>query len=227
MAIIQKYGHFFLMRIGFDISQTGRDKAGCGHYAASLLQAMLPLAPEHEFRLYPHFGPAIWDEKLFALWKAGENERIRLQRLAGDKKELADFWKKAPSLRSHTLDTPDVIHANSYFCPPPLPGCKLVSTLYDLSFVDHPEWTTPENWWNCLSGILDAAFFADQIVAISAYSRRRFLEFFPFFPANRIHIPPPARRMAKAEGDSPSPKICRDLLSGAFWLGVGTLEPRK
>ena len=49
------------MHIGFDISQTGSSKAGCGYFAHALIKAMLELAPEHRYALYPSFGDFYFD----------------------------------------------------------------------------------------------------------------------------------------------------------------------
>ena len=49
------------MHIGFDISQTGTNKAGCGYFADALLKAMLQLAPEHRYSLFPSFGDFYFD----------------------------------------------------------------------------------------------------------------------------------------------------------------------
>ena len=51
------------MKIGFDISQTGNKKAGCGYFADSLIQALVPRYTENEYILYPHFGTSFWDPK--------------------------------------------------------------------------------------------------------------------------------------------------------------------
>lgn len=221
------------MRIGFDISQTGHGKAGCGHYAASLLQALLALDQTNEYLLYPRFGPAIRDSRPAFVPAESDNQRVRLLEPAKNRADLLDFWRKPAPKRDAGLGDPDVLHANSYFCPAPPTRAKLVYTLYDLSFVDHPEWTTPENWWNCLSGVMDAAFFADQIVTISDYSRQRFLDVFPFFPAQRIHLAPAASRLTREDISASAPPSGPNLAPGTFgtpgtfWLAVGTLEPRK
>ena len=44
------------MHIGFDISQTGSGKAGCGFFAHAMIRSMLELAPEHHYSLFPSFG---------------------------------------------------------------------------------------------------------------------------------------------------------------------------
>jgi hypothetical protein len=50
--------------IGFDVSQTGVGKAGCGFYAQGLIKAMLELAPEHRYSIFPSFGDFYFDARL-------------------------------------------------------------------------------------------------------------------------------------------------------------------
>jgi hypothetical protein len=49
------------MRIGFDVSQTGRLKAGCGYFADSLIRHLAEVDSENTYILYPAFGDAYWD----------------------------------------------------------------------------------------------------------------------------------------------------------------------
>ena len=44
------------MKIGFDISQTGSEKAGCGFFADSLIRHLAEIDRENEYILYPTFG---------------------------------------------------------------------------------------------------------------------------------------------------------------------------
>ena len=46
-----------------------------------------------------------------------------------------------------------------------------VYTLFDLSFLEHPEYTTKENYENCFSNVFEAACYADTFVAISEYTK--------------------------------------------------------
>ena len=41
------------MRIGFDVSQTGVNKAGCGYFADSLVRELVEIDPHDEFVLVP------------------------------------------------------------------------------------------------------------------------------------------------------------------------------
>ena len=44
------------LKIAFDVSQTGRRKAGCGFYAAALIDGLLESASDEEFTLLTSFG---------------------------------------------------------------------------------------------------------------------------------------------------------------------------
>ena len=62
------------MKIGFDISQTGTQKAGCGYFADSLIRHLAEIDLENNYILYPTFGDSFWDPD----WPSGTC-RIRQQ----------------------------------------------------------------------------------------------------------------------------------------------------
>jgi glycosyltransferase involved in cell wall biosynthesis len=124
------------------------------------------------------------------------------------------------------LGNPDILHANNFFCPRGLRQARLVYTLYDLSFLVHPEWTTEQNRTACFQGVYDASLHADLILSISQYSRDHFLEVFPHYPPERLQVVYPASRFSGTEG-GPRPETLPSLAKGRFWLNVGVLEPRK
>ena len=216
------------MRIGFDVSQTGKDKAGCGYFADSLIRALYQVGPEHEYLLYASFGPYYWDAKAPnpALLRLGEKVRLYLRHSDFESAEF--FWRNPPAEAwDEPLGEPDLIHANNFFVPYPLHRTRLIYTLYDLSFLHHPEWHTNANWVTTfLGGVYYASLFADGIVAISEYSRQDFLHMFPYFPPERIWAVPLASRFP-LQSEKPRPPRSIDLRPGRFWLAVGTLEPRK
>ena len=49
------------MKIGFDVSQTGMG-AGCGFFAYAMICAMLKIAPEHSYVLFPTFGDFFFEK---------------------------------------------------------------------------------------------------------------------------------------------------------------------
>jgi glycosyltransferase involved in cell wall biosynthesis len=214
------------MKIGFDISQTGREKAGCGFFAESLIRHLAEIDLENEYTLYPTFGDHYWDPH----WARStcRIDQPNFKRAPGRKTREAarDFWSNPPDSLEEHLGSPDIVHSNNFFCPTGLRKARLVYTLHDLSFLVHPEWTTEENRIACFEGVFNASIFADFIIANSDYTRHHFLETLPHYPADRIRTIYEASRF-KLSTDVPKPKTISFLLRDEFWLSVGILEPRK
>lgn len=214
------------MRIGFDVSQTGASKAGCGYFADSLVQHLSEIDDQNEYLLYPTFGSCYWDPD----WPRSTRQinRPNFERGLGHGTFEAArvFWSSPPPDLETQLGNPDIIHCNNFFCPSGMRQARLVYTLYDLAFLEHPEWTTEENRACCFSGIFNAILFADLIIAISEHTRRNFLEIFPHYPAESLEVVYPASRF-KGPTTLARPEVLAPLQSEAFWLTVSTLEPRK
>jgi glycosyltransferase involved in cell wall biosynthesis len=103
---------------------------------------------------------------------------------------------------------------------------RLVYTLYDLSFMENPDWTTEANRTGCFEGVFQASLNADQILAISHFSKRHFLSCFPHYPEERITVAHLASRFSES-APVRRPTALSHLHPNEFWLCVGTLEPRK
>lgn len=214
------------MRIGFDVSQTGDAKAGCGYFADSLIRHLAELDRENAYLLYPAVGNGFWDPDYRRTTRqiARPNFSRRLESLTHA--ECAELWLRPPPDFEARLGDPDVVHANNYFCPRGLRGARVVYTVYDLVAADHPEYITEENRLTCFNGLFDASIYADLLVAISEHSRRRFLETFPHYPADRVRVVYPGSRF-RAGGTDGTLASVDGLVTDRFWLSVGTLEPRK
>ena len=210
------------MKIGFDISQTGKAKAGCGYVADSLIRQLVACDSGNEYLLYSAFGTRFWDPD------HGKNTR-RLQKsnfthlLDGlSYQESLNLWSESTLIDEERLGKPDVVHANNFSCPS-LTKARVVYTLYDLSFLEYPEFTSEENRWQCFNGVFDATIRADLIIAISEYSRQRFLKVFPHFPSERTRTIYLGNRFEETGVEKP----VSELIPNNFWLSVCTLEPRK
>lgn len=215
------------LKIAFDISQTGRRKAGCGFYAAALLDGLLAADTKDEFTLMTSFGDFFHDPTqalAFPYVKKGVHYGPRHL----SRKDAQRFWQNKDK-GGRWLEQFDVVHANNFWCPPwPLPG-KLIYTLYDMSFIDHPEWTTEKNRKGCHAGVERAAEFADQFVAISEATKRAFLHHFPRVNPEKVHVIYPASRFGQP-GFIPKPKQPKQRFfksGNPFLLSTGTIEPRK
>ena len=69
------------VKIGFDVSQTGSGKAGCGFFADSLIRQLTASDETNEYLLYPTFGGHFWDPD----WKIStfNVNRPRVRRVEG------------------------------------------------------------------------------------------------------------------------------------------------
>ena len=214
------------MKIGFDISQTGNAKAGCGFFAENLISHLAAIDSHNQYTLYKTFGDHYWDDnykQTYAIAKSNFQYGLHHTNPAAAK----HFWQKPPANYDESLGSIDILHANNFFCPAKLNKGKLIYTLYDLSFVEYPDCTTEHNRIACFDGVLKASLNADWIIAISEYTKQHFLTLFPHYPAERVTVIYPASRYTKQNAAlKPTPKL-QALQPAHFWLSVGTLEPRK
>jgi glycosyltransferase involved in cell wall biosynthesis len=215
------------MRIGFDVSQTGPHKAGCGFYAASLIEGLLSSRSDNQFTLLTSFGDFYHDPSMAInfphLGKGVSYGPRHLQR-----NEAEAFWQNRVQA-SQLLNNFNVVHANNFWCPPWPLNKPLIYTLYDMSFCEHPEWTTETNRIGCFTGVLNAALRADWFVAISAASKQSFLRHFPHVNPDRVRVIYPASRFGQPgfnqHPNQPKSQIFNEGLP--YFLSVGTIEPRK
>ncbi len=212
------------MHIGFDISQTGSGKAGCGYFAHALIKAMLELAPEHRYSLFPSFGDFYFDA-LMPIQNpySGRDTHYGPRHLS--RETARKYW--AGNEVETSRGNPDVIHANNFWCPTQLATCRLIYTFYDMGFAVEPSWTTETNRVGCFDGVFRSSLAADWVVAISEASKAHYLSVFPHFPEERIRVIYPCSRFADASAEGKRPKALNDVPAGGYWLNVGTVEPRK
>jgi len=213
------------MHIGFDISQTGAGKAGCGFYSHAMIKSMLDLEPEHQYSLFPSFGDFYFDP-LMPLRNPYAGSKAHYGPRHVSRETARAFWSQQDV--EATLRKPDIIHANNFWCPVQLQSSRLIYTFYDMGFTIDPNWTTEANRVGCFEGVFRSAIAADWVVAISEASRSSYLQTFPHFPQDRVRVIYPCSRFADSSKEGKRPKKLQCATpSGGFWLSVGTIEPRK
>lgn len=207
------------MRIGFDVSQTCSQRAGCGWFADSLARALASGPDTGELLLYHHF-----DSWINACTHEGtriEGDRVAAPLWEIPMEEARTIWENIQRNKSPLPGCPDIVHSNN-FCALPVAPAKLVYTLYDLSFWTHPEYTTEANRLACQAGVLNALKYADGFVFISEFSRYEFERLLPGYLERTLKpscVIYPAARGGEVESPFQVPED--------YWLCVGSLEPRK
>jgi len=217
------------MRIGFDVSQTGADRAGCGVVADNLIRHLPGRRPDDTFILYPTWGDLYWDDHWARDTACPDLPNVRRGFHHTALEAARTFWRRPPADLDAVLGDPDIVHSNNFFCPAGLKRARLVYFLHDLGFLENPDWTTEHNRTGCFDGVFGAGLHADFIVANSEFSRHHFLDTFPHYPAERTAVAHLASRFPAVPAGAPPPPAERlaKLAGGGFWLAVGTIEPRK
>jgi glycosyltransferase involved in cell wall biosynthesis len=216
------------MHIGFDISQTGSGKAGCGYFAHAMIKAMLELAPQQQYSLFPSFGGFYFDMQM-PIWNPYARNNLKIEMHYGPRhmsRETAkNFWTQANV--ETEIGNPEIVHANNFWCPVQLVSSRLIYTLYDLGFMADSRWSTEANRLGCFEGVFKSALVADWVIAISEASRIHYLQTFPNFPEERIRVIYPCSRFTDIFAKGKKPAALKHAIAGKFWLTVGTIEPRK
>jgi glycosyltransferase involved in cell wall biosynthesis len=219
-----------MMTVGLDVSLVAGERAGGGQYAYQLARALARVDRRVSYLLYPVFYYIVHPEYPHAELPEAGNMRVAFQGIR-PRDLMAFFRPDAPAMFKEWLLGPvDVVHSTT-FCVPEfrLRPKALVVTIYDLSFLTHPELHLPANVAHCLAGTRLAVERADAIIAISGHTRRDLVERLGASP-ERIAVTPLAHdpdlvRVTDEEQLAAVRK--RYGLPERFVLFLGALEPRK
>jgi glycosyltransferase involved in cell wall biosynthesis len=189
-----------------------------------MVQAMLELAPQHSYSLYPSFGDFYFDAMMpIRNPYPGKDTQYGPRHLS--RETARQFWT-GDGVEA-ALHTPDIIHSNNFWCPVQLQSSQLIYTFYDMGFAVDPTWTTEANRTGCFDGVFRSAVAADWVLAISEASKAHYLSVFPSFPEDRMRVIYPCSRFEDASLPGKRPKALEGIDAAGFWLNVGTIEPRK
>jgi glycosyltransferase involved in cell wall biosynthesis len=211
------------MKIAIDISLALGESAGVGSYIRGLLEGLAAIDPDNEYVLYsyldlPQSPPPTFPQQ--------PNFSLRMLQLAGEHWER--MWSQADLPPKEALDAVHVLHSPFFNAPKEHHGA-LVVTIHDVSFLLQPQFHTEANRLHCLQGTLNAALYADRIIAVSQQTKKDLIDHFSM-PEERIRVIHEApRKIYSPECDV---EVIRAVLERFgifhnFILFVGSLEPRK
>ncbi|MGD2090141.1 MAG: glycosyltransferase family 1 protein [Candidatus Aminicenantes bacterium] len=217
------------MKIGFDVSQTAEEKAGCGFVADQLIRNLVQVDQQNDYILYPTFYSYRHPEFHKATNPETRNCKVHFRGMTF--REMVKGWRTDMEDRTSWLGNPDIVHSNNYSCTRDH-NARIVYTLYDLTPLVCPEFLFEENRIICFNGLFSAGTYADHCIAISENTKKDFLHFFPHYPENRVTVIPLGTRpgIKRIEDINLKQKVLEKFginNNDEFWFGVGTIEPRK
>ena len=226
------------MKIGMDCSLVLSQMAGIGQYTFNLVKSLIELDQDNRYLLYPVFeynrDYSFYISNLKELQHS--NVKTAYQRLP--KKIIKGLWNKKLSNFNTNLayleqylkfGNVDLIHSTTFYLPKLIRKCSTVLTIYDVSFITHPEHHTSETVENCTKGTREAVNIADAILVISEHTKKDLIEYFNV-PSEKITVTYLGKDK-NYEKINDIHLINRFLkqynLPRNYILFVGSLEPRK
>jgi glycosyltransferase involved in cell wall biosynthesis len=201
------------MRFAVDAHAIGRHLTGNEVYVRSLLGAFAELDRRSEFVAYvSEQGAERWVPERFHVRAVSSNPYKRLG------------WDLARRVRR---DKPDLIHVQ--YTSPLLARVPTVVTVHDVSFIEHPEYFTPNRRSQLRLTVGRSVRRAARIVTVSEFSRDAILRAYDIDPRKIRVIPNAANPEFRVIGRERARKAVIDRLrfTEPFIFSVGDLQPRK
>lgn len=208
------------MRIGIDYTAAVRQRAGIGRYARSLIRALARRDHENDYVLL-----SAGKEPDAEPWPAN----FSLRALPVTDRHLSILWQKLrlPLPVEWLTGRLDLFHSPDFVLPP-VRKARTVLTIHDLSFLRHPECSSPALLEYLMSAVPRSVARADLILADSQSTQHDLIELMGMDPA-RIRVVYPAVDDTFAPSDQANVAAVRARhdIGGPYILSLGTLQPRK
>ncbi|MBZ5574933.1 MAG: glycosyltransferase family 4 protein [Acidobacteriia bacterium] len=202
------------MRFAVDAHAIGRHLTGNEVYIRSLLNSLAAQDPDADLLAYVSS-----DEARRAL-----SSKIRTRRVSTNPFRRLGFDLPAKVLQ----DQPDLLHVQ-YTAPLGCPVPVVVS-VHDVSFLEHPEYFTPERAWQLRCTVGHTVRHAAKILTGSEFSRTAILKAYGDLEEDQVVVVPNAApsEFRVISREAAASAVCdRFSIPGPFLLGVGDLQPRK
>ncbi len=212
------------MIIGVDIRPMSGLKTGIQEYTEQILAYLIPLAPEHTFKLFfSSFRGRAPDRP----WMHAPNVQIVQYRIPNNFLFFMGSMFGYPFI-DDLIGGADVFFSPHFFLAPLSKACRRVTTFHDLSYLRFPEFFTwRKRWWHTIE--MDPARqarFSNQIIAVSESTKTDLADCYQIDPAN-IAVVHSGTVAARPENETLLQFKKTHNLPERFILHVGTLEPRK
>lgn len=206
-------------KIALDVQVCLGQRSGVGTYAYELVR-----------RMEPDGDTAYFGECFNFLGRNDNSEALRDIRLPVHVHQLIPYgfyrnhWDVMPMRYDSLFPKADITHFFNYTVPPGVGG-KVLCTLFDMTYLRHPETMEPGNLRRIRRDIDQSVRRSDAIITISEFSKREIMDLLGV-PEEKLHViycaaPVPA---APAPFDTVREKFG---LQKPYILFVGNTEPRK
>ena len=163
--------------------------------------------------------------------QAPEISGVRFKKISlipGKLLSLTRRFKFQPPLGMFTREPADIVLFTNYVSLPVSSHKKVAVVIYDLGFLDHPEYTQSVNLAYMQTFCPPSIKRADIIVTISEFTKQRLLHYFPDLTANIIVTPIPPVPVDTTVNTAFSVNLTtKGIKPKQYILFVSTLEPRK
>lgn len=134
-----------------------------------------------------------------------------------------------PFLEVFTRKDADIIVFTNYVSLPLVKKKKTALIIYDLGFLDHPEYMQEVNLRYLQTFCPSSIRRADLIITISEFTKQRLVELFPGITADIVvtPIPPPMAALPSKNTDLSDNLVSKGIVKDNYILYLGTIEPRK
>ncbi len=203
------------MRILIDAHMVGECESGNERYIFNLIKALVAISPPAEF-IVAASHPEAFDDVLKSQksWQVAPVSAPAWRRL-GYELPLLARQRKA-----------DLMHVT--YAAPPWPGCKVVTTVHDVSFKPHPEWFSRRDQLVLRVGVGVTLAMGAEVLTISEYTHSEIIRFYGV-AGSRIHVAHLAGdscfKACPCDGDQGS--LIQLGVRCPYVLAVGNLQPRK
>jgi glycosyltransferase involved in cell wall biosynthesis len=214
------------MKIGLDISLTIGEKAGVGYYTYNLVKNLAKIDKINNYILYPFYYYIFHPEFKEAFCPEQKNFKLNLEWLS--KKTITKLWFSNKIPKEWFFPKVDVLHSTT-FCVPTKGYKKIIATIYDVSFLTHPEFHIEENIAHCFKGTSDAVKHADKIIAISRNTKNDLIKYFNCDPAKIAVTYLGANKRFVPINDKYQTETIKKKygIKNKYIFNLGSIEPRK
>lgn len=199
-------------------------KTGVGYYTHQLI-ASLAAQPDSPLEMTGYYYDFLsHNHKVPPPLPNVQYKQIRL--IPGKLLSVCRRLQFQPPLEAFVRHKADVTLFTNYVSLPSFTRNKSALVIYDLSFLDHPEYLQEVNLRYLQHFCPPSIRAADVIITISEFTRQRILHHFPDIKADIVITPIPPD-MPPSPGPLGSRLTQLGIRPGGYILYLGTIEPRK